>query len=77
MIRKTWVCMALAVLIVASCTKGHTGTEETMQDSTWVEDTLISDSVAEVEEEMDEAVEENRVDGILTWNNSTILPKSK
>lgn len=63
MIRKTWVCMALAVLLVASCRKGHTGMEESMQDSTWVEDTLISDSVAEVEEEMDEAVEENRVDG--------------
>ena len=63
MIRKTWVCMALAVLLVASCWKGHTGTEESMQDSTWVEDTLMSDSVAEVEEEMDEAVEENRVDG--------------
>ena len=62
--------MALAVLLVVSCRKGHTGTEDSMQDSTWVEDTLISDSVAEVEEEMDEAVEENRVDGkifMMIW----------
>ncbi len=63
MIRKTWVCVVLLALLAASCGRGHGGSEADTQDSTWVPDTLMSDSLAEVEEEMDEAVEENRVDG--------------
>lgn len=63
MISKTWVCMSAIALLVASCGRGRSDGEVGLQDSTWVEDTLMSDSLAEVEEEMDEAVDENRVDG--------------
>lgn len=63
MISKTWVCMTLLLLLTASCGRSRTGADTDLQDSTWVHDTLMTDSVAEVEEEMDEAVEENRVDG--------------
>ncbi len=63
MIGKTCVSVTLLGLLVTSCGRGRMGSDSDMQDTTWVEDTLMTDSVAEVEEEMDEAVEENRVDG--------------
>ena len=63
MIRKTWVCVLFLTLMAVSCGRGRTDTGAGSQDTAWVPDTLIPDSMAEVEEEMDEAVEENRVDG--------------
>ena len=65
MISRTWVCVTLVLVLMTSCGGGRTGTETGMQDSMRVRDTLVTDSVAEVEEEMDEAVEENRVDGLF------------
>ncbi|MGN0232948.1 MAG: DUF4348 domain-containing protein [Bacteroidaceae bacterium] len=63
MIRKIWACLLLVILLAASCKRGQTGSETDLKDSTWMADTLTSDSLADVEEDMDEAVDENRVDG--------------
>ncbi|MDY3287666.1 MAG: DUF4348 domain-containing protein [Bacteroidaceae bacterium] len=63
MIRKVWVCLLLVLLMTASCKREQTVGETDWRDSTWCGDTLVSDSLSEVEEEMDEAVDENRVDG--------------
>lgn len=78
MISKTWVCMLAIMLLAASCGRGRAVEEPDLQDSTWVEDTLMPDSLAELEEEMDEAVDENRVDGsfddfIFTFTRSPHL----
>ena len=49
MISRTWVCVTLVLVLMTSCGGGRTGTETGMQDSMRVRDTLVTDSVAEVE----------------------------
>lgn len=63
MMKKVGVCLLLVVLLASSCKRSKMGGETDLKDSTWMVDTLASDSMTDAEEEMDEAVDENRVDG--------------